>query len=102
MKQSEDATKLPISENDCLMGYYGFTKAQGEAYIICSKSQPMFNGKNIKCAIIRPTVLYGELDPFYVSKALKMAHFGFGFLPKPGLFLGDPILQSTYVGKHSS
>ncbi len=44
LNQSESQTELPVKEDKFLMGYYGFTKAQAEAIVLCSKSQPLANG----------------------------------------------------------
>jgi len=98
--QSEATTELPDKEKRLLMGYYGFTKAQSEAIVICDRNRRMANGKKMKTAILRPTVLYGELDPYYVPQALKAAKSSFGFLPQLLTFRGDPVLQSTYAGKN--
>ncbi|CAL8094191.1 unnamed protein product [Orchesella dallaii] len=94
----EDQTALPLKEKKFLMGYYAFTKAQAEALVICSRNQKMHNGKKIKTAILRPTVLYGEEDPYYVPQALRVAKMSFGFLPQPLVMTKDPAVQSTYVG----
>jgi len=99
MYASEKYAERPEKEKKCLIGYYGFTKAQSEAILICERNRKMTNGNLIKSCILRPTVLYGELDPYYVSKSLKIAKGCGGFLPQPLSFHGsDNILQSTYAG----
>ena len=45
LNQRESQTELPVKEEKILMGYYGFTKAQSEAIVLCSKSLPLANGK---------------------------------------------------------
>lgn len=95
----EDQSRLPINEKKFLMGYYAFTKAQAEAHVICSRNQKMTNGKRLKTAILRPTVMYGEEDPYYVPLALRVAKVAFGYLPQPLILQEEPALQSTYVGK---
>lgn len=96
--QVESKTDLPDKEKRILMGYYGFTKAQSEAIVICERNRRMANGNKLKTAILRPTVLYGELDPYFVPVALKAAKSTFGYLPQLLTFHGEPILQSTYAG----
>lgn len=95
---NEDQTELPLKEKKFLMGYYAFTKAQAEALVVCSRNQKMTNGKKLKTAILRPTVLYGEEDPYYVPQALKWAKMSFGILPQPMQMQTGPAIQSTYVG----
>jgi hypothetical protein len=99
MFSTEKNAERPEKEKKCLMGYYAFSKAQSEAIIICERNRKMTNGNLMKTAILRPTVLYGELDPYYVPSALKVAKGFCGFLPQPLSLHKDPILQSTYVGK---
>lgn len=53
----------------------------------------------MKTAILRPTVMYGELDPYFVPQALKTAKATGGCLMQPFIFHTDPVLQCTYVGK---
>ncbi|CAG7825349.1 unnamed protein product, partial [Allacma fusca] len=98
LNQSEGQTELPLKEEKVLLGYYAFTKAQSEAIVLCTRNKPMANGNILKTAILRPTVMYGELDPYYVPGTLKLAKMAGGYLPQPKIFQGEPVLQSTYVG----
>lgn len=98
VNQAEGQTVLPLKEDKFLMGYYAFTKAQSEAIVMCTRNKPMANGKILKTAILRPTVMYGELDPYFVPGTLKLAKMAWGYLPQPAIFQGEPVLQCTYVG----
>ena len=98
INQSEGQTELPTKEKKFLLGYYGFTKAQSEAIVLCTRNKPMTNGKILKTAILRPTVMYGELDPYFVPSTYKIAKMAGGYLPQPMILQGEPVLQSTYVG----
>lgn len=48
---------------------------------------------------LRPTVLYGELDPYYVTSILKMAKANGNTVYKFGW--GGERNQSTYAGKRN-
>jgi len=96
--QVESQTELPCDEEKFRMGYYGFTKAQAEAVVICGRNKPLANGKYMKTVILRPTVLYGELDPHFIPTALKTAKALGGNLPIPKSLKGGSILQTTYAG----
>jgi len=96
--QTESKLELPEKEKKFLMGYYAFTKAQSEAILICERNRQMTNGKRMKTAILRPTVMYGELDPFFVPQALRVARATGGYLLQPFTFNNDPVLQCSYAG----
>jgi nucleoside-diphosphate-sugar epimerase len=98
--QTECKSERPEKEKKFLMGYYAFTKAQSEAIVICERNRRMANGNKMKTAILRPTVMYGELDPYYVPQALRVAKSTGGWLLQPFTFHTDPVLQCTYVGEY--
>jgi len=52
--------------------------------------------EGIQTVVLRPTVMYGEQDPYFVPKALKMAAVNGGVFPRIGN--GTALMQQTYVG----
>ncbi|CAG7706826.1 unnamed protein product [Allacma fusca] len=94
--QGEEGLKLPTREEDCLIGSYAFTKALSEEVVRGRKI--LANGNDLKTTILRPTVIYGELDPYYVPEVLRTAKVTWGYLPKPSCLPKGAVLQGTYAG----
>lgn len=72
----EVLTEYP-PESELLFGTYGMTKQRAEKEVLRSNGDQTGSGdgKLVTCAL-RPTVMYGEGDPFNVSKSLGMAIYG--------------------------
>ena len=55
-------------------------------------------GKRIHCIALRANVMYGELDPYYVTSALHQAKSLGGKLPQIKDYNGGSVMQQCYVG----
>lgn len=78
--------------HDVYMIYHGFC-------IYKDKSHEMFfsvfSGK-LRTLALRPNVMYGELDPYYVTNGLRSAKTNEGILTRVGD--GSALFQQAYVG----
>ncbi|XP_062523117.1 3 beta-hydroxysteroid dehydrogenase type 7-like [Corticium candelabrum] len=92
----EEVVEYP-AESDLVFGTYGITKQRGEKIVLAANGAKTGrgDGKLVTCAL-RPTVMYGEEDPFNVPTPLKLAAFTFGYvIPVKG---AKNQFQNTYAG----
>lgn len=61
---------------------------------------PTIGSGVLSTIVLRPTLLYGELDPYYVTHALRIAHQHGGCLYRIGW--GGERNQVTYAGKRKT
>jgi len=54
------------------------------------------DGSVLRTLVLRPTVIYGELDPWYVVSGLRAAHHHGGILLPVGN--GEARMQVSYAG----
>ena len=54
------------------------------------------NGQTLHTVVLRPTVMYGEGDPYFVTSMLQQANSHGGTLPRLGS--GQALFQCCYVG----
>lgn len=88
---------LPYPE-DHLFKEYGTTKQKAEELVLAANGRALARGggHTLRCVIIRPTVMYGECDPFFITSLLKSAKKSSGTLYRIGS--GNTRLQCTYAG----
>lgn len=60
----------------------------------CNKN----SGSKLRTATLRPTVLYGELDPYFIPTGMRVAKSCFGYLPRPLALIQESQFQATYAG----
>lgn len=79
------------------MGGYARTKREAEVLVAAANERPLKNGSaNLRTVILRPSVMYGEQDPYFVSEILAVTKSQGGTLTRV-----DNIFtrcQMTYVG----
>ena len=82
-------------ESELLFGIYGVTKQKAEKVVLQANGESTSNGdgKLVTCAL-RPPVMYGEGDPFNVTKSLEMATFGYIVPVKDA----RNLFQNAYAG----
>ncbi|CAG7822866.1 unnamed protein product [Allacma fusca] len=93
----KDQEQQPLNEKQFLMGYYAYSKALAEEVVLNASKIPLRNGKTLKTIIIRPTLLYGELDPHFIPRVLTVAKKLSGHFPQPKV-RGEHGLQASYAG----
>ncbi|XP_013791890.1 3 beta-hydroxysteroid dehydrogenase/Delta 5--_4-isomerase type 1-like [Limulus polyphemus] len=80
-----------------LMDGYGETKLEAEQLILEANGKSLPNGKDILHTLaLRPTVLYGEEDSYFIISALRAAKKRKGVLQR--VHSVDERLQVTYAG----
>uniref|UniRef100_A0A0P5RFW1 3 beta-hydroxysteroid dehydrogenase type n=1 Tax=Daphnia magna TaxID=35525 RepID=A0A0P5RFW1_9CRUS len=93
---TEHLAKAPPKDG-FLFGHYGRTKHDAENLIRDANGKRLADGSgNLATLCLRPTLLYGELDPYYVTHALKIAKDHGGCLYRIGW--GGERIQVTYAG----
>lgn len=56
------------------MGGYARTKRDAEVLVAQANDKPLKDGRgNLRTIILRPSVMYGEQDPYFVSEILQVA-----------------------------
>ncbi|XP_076435045.1 3 beta-hydroxysteroid dehydrogenase/Delta 5--_4-isomerase type 4-like [Babylonia areolata] len=75
---------------------YPETKLQGERLVLSAHRQPCQDGSQLHTLSLRANVMYGELDPYYVTAALQSAKSTGGQLLRVGE--GRALFQQSYVG----
>lgn len=88
---------LPYPEHHLYVGY-GTTKQEAEEAVLAANCRPLANGngQTLHTLSLRPTVMYGEGDPYFVTSMLKQASSRKGTLPRLGS--GQALFQCSYVG----
>jgi len=88
---------LPPVERGFLFGDYARTKYEAECLVREANGKPLADGSGqLWTVCLRPTLLYGELDPHYVTHALRVAVRHGGTLYRVGW--GGERVQTTYAG----
>ncbi|BFZ04359.1 hypothetical protein BsWGS_07397 [Bradybaena similaris] len=90
---TEEDTPVP---DKFLFPGYPDTKFHGERIILGSAHLKRSDGELLQTVILRPNVLYGELDKYYVTNALRMAKQSMGIMYQIGN--GKAMFQQAYVG----
>ncbi|CAG2253676.1 unnamed protein product [Mytilus edulis] len=75
---------------------YPESKYRAECLVRKASGQKCKNGRYLKTAILRANVMYGELDPYYVTNGLQSAKANNNVLYQVGN--GTAKFQQTYVG----
>lgn len=88
---------LPYPEEHLFRGY-GTTKQMAEELVLAANGQALAkgSGNTLRCIILRPTVMFGECDPYFITTVLKNAEKCRGLLYRIGS--GQAVLQCTYAG----
>lgn len=89
----DETTVMPRS---FLFPGYPETKYKAECLVLDASGRTCKNGKPLKTAVLRANVMYGELDPYYITNGLKSAYKTNGILYQIGN--GSAKFQQTYVG----
>ncbi|KAK6190918.1 hypothetical protein SNE40_002684 [Patella caerulea] len=82
--------------DDFLFPGYPDTKFRAERLILEANGTRLNSGMKIHTISLRPNVMYGEGDPYYVTTALRNARDNNGVLIRVGD--GSALFQQTYVG----
>ncbi|ESO97278.1 hypothetical protein LOTGIDRAFT_114779, partial [Lottia gigantea] len=75
---------------------YPDTKYRAEKLILAANGTKLSTGKQLHTISLRPNVMYGEGDPYYVSTALQNADQNKGVLIRVGN--GTALFQQSYAG----
>ncbi|KAK7088143.1 hypothetical protein V1264_022093 [Littorina saxatilis] len=93
----EDDTPVPPK---FLFPGYPESKLQGERLVLSAHGQPCDNGEKLHTLSLRANVMYGELDPYYVTTGFRNAASMGGKLIQVGN--GEALFQQCYVGNSAA
>ncbi|KAL8560073.1 hypothetical protein ACOMHN_013459 [Nucella lapillus] len=89
----EEDTPIP---SRFLFPGYPESKLQGERLVLAANGQACDDGSKLHTLSLRANVMYGELDPYYITSALRSAKSSRGRLLQVGN--GTALFQQSYVG----
>jgi len=89
-------TTTPLAKNP-ILGPYATTKQEAEKLVLAANGRNHSSGMaSLQTLILRPTVTYGEGDPYFIPQVLKNARANKGMLPRiDNIFIRA---QVTYAG----
>nr|KAG5700610.1 hypothetical protein BaRGS_015406 [Batillaria attramentaria] len=94
---TEETTPVP---KKLLFPGYPETKLQAERLVLAANGQRGSGGTTLRSLSLRANVMYGELDPYFVTSGLRSARSTFGTLLRVGD--GRAQFQQCYVGNAAS
>ncbi|XP_074601084.1 3 beta-hydroxysteroid dehydrogenase/Delta 5--_4-isomerase [Brevipalpus obovatus] len=86
---AENTTMIP---KKFTLDAYAKSKYESELRVAKRNGQPLKNGSRLSTVILRPTLLYGEGDPYFITEMLKIAKQSNGILQRV-----DNIFTRTHV-----
>ncbi|KAL3841773.1 hypothetical protein ACJMK2_019874 [Sinanodonta woodiana] len=90
---TETTTSIP--QKSCFFfGPYAETKQKAEELVLKANGSDIANGGKLRTLSLRPTVMYGELDKYFVTEIVRTACTSKFFRP---INSGSSVLQCTYV-----
>ncbi|KAJ8312879.1 hypothetical protein KUTeg_002918 [Tegillarca granosa] len=82
--------------NQHLFDSYAVTKCQGEMAVLKANGETLSNGNHLQTLTLRPVLMYGELDPYFMTRLIKTTARSGGKLTKFGS--SQSYAQFVYVG----
>ncbi|ELU09198.1 hypothetical protein CAPTEDRAFT_224391 [Capitella teleta] len=89
----DESSPLP-DPSQLIFSAYGSSKQRAEQYVLACNESQIPKGNKMYSVVLRPTVMYGELDPHFIPAILQNARKG--MLMRIGD--GEARNQSTYAG----
>lgn len=91
---AENTAQVPRQH---LLPHYGRSKYEAELLVERANGRPLGdNFGRLRTLTLRPTIMYGELDPWFVCRAMKIANTFHGTLPRISNVYTR--IQPCYVG----
>lgn len=85
--------RYKVEPHNLAFGDYARTKLEAEQIVLAKQGSRLKNGDCMRTAVLRPGVLYGELDAIFVTEVIRNAKKQGGTL----YYFGSPHAVSQYV-----
>ncbi|XP_061197088.1 3 beta-hydroxysteroid dehydrogenase/Delta 5--_4-isomerase type 1-like [Saccostrea echinata] len=94
--QSNIDETYSVEPHNLCFGDYARTKLEAEHIVLGKHGTPLNNGERLRTVVLRPGVMYGELDPIFVTAVIHATRKQGGVL----YHFGNPnsYCQNAYVG----